>query len=78
MVSTSSGRFEKKIVAGARREARTRGGAPTPQVMMGADWLVELGPDGGDAGGRIVVAGAPREVAKKKTATEVVLAGMGG
>ncbi|HTQ04402.1 MAG TPA: excinuclease ABC subunit UvrA [Polyangiaceae bacterium] len=47
-----------------------------PQVMAGADWLIELGPDGGDAGGRIVAAGAPRDVAKKKTATGGVLAAM--
>jgi excinuclease ABC subunit A len=47
-----------------------------PQVMAGADWLIELGPDGGDAGGRIVAAGPPREVAKKKTATGGVLAAM--
>jgi excinuclease ABC subunit A len=45
-----------------------------PQVMAGADWLIELGPDGGDAGGRIVASGPPREVAKKKTATGGVLA----
>jgi excinuclease ABC subunit A len=44
-----------------------------PQVMASADWLVELGPEGGDAGGRIVAEGPPREVAKKKTATGVVL-----
>jgi len=49
-----------------------------PQVMAGADWLVELGPDGGDAGGRIVAAGAPRDIAKKKTATGGVLAAMAG
>ncbi|HWP06270.1 MAG TPA: excinuclease ABC subunit UvrA, partial [Polyangiaceae bacterium] len=47
-----------------------------PQVMAGADWLIELGPDGGDAGGRIVAAGPPRDVAKKKTATGVVLGEM--
>jgi excinuclease ABC subunit A len=44
-----------------------------PQVMASADWLVELGPEGGDAGGRIVAEGPPREVAKKKTATGSVL-----
>jgi len=49
-----------------------------PQVMAGADWLIELGPDGGDAGGRIVAAGPPRDVAKKKTATGGVLAAMVG
>jgi excinuclease ABC subunit A len=41
--------------------------------MASADWLVELGPEGGDAGGRIVAEGPPREVAKKKTATGSVL-----
>ncbi|HEX6272926.1 MAG TPA: excinuclease ABC subunit UvrA, partial [Polyangiaceae bacterium] len=44
-----------------------------PQVMASADWLVELGPEGGEAGGRIVAEGAPREVARKKTATAAVL-----
>ena len=44
-----------------------------PQVMASADWLVELGPEGGEAGGRIVAEGPPRDVAKKKTATGVVL-----
>jgi excinuclease ABC subunit A len=45
-----------------------------PHVMAGADWVIELGPDGGDAGGRIVAQGPPRDVAKRKTATGVVLA----
>jgi excinuclease ABC subunit A len=49
-----------------------------PQVMAGADWLIELGPEGGDAGGRIVAAGPPRDVGKKKTATGGVLAAMFG
>jgi excinuclease ABC subunit A len=49
-----------------------------PQVMAGADWLIELGPEGGDAGGRIVAAGPPRDVGKKKTATGGVLAEMFG
>ena len=48
-----------------------------PQVMASADWLIELGPDGGDAGGRIVAQGAPRDVAKKKTATGLVLGELG-
>ncbi|GAA3208704.1 hypothetical protein GCM10020256_05390 [Streptomyces thermocoprophilus] len=33
-------------------------------VVAGADWVVDLGPGGGDAGGRIVAAGAPAEVAR--------------
>ncbi|MET7473639.1 excinuclease ABC subunit UvrA [Streptomyces sp. NPDC005648] len=32
-------------------------------VVAGADWVIDLGPGGGDAGGRIVAAGTPREVA---------------
>ncbi|MBO1334586.1 excinuclease ABC subunit UvrA [Streptomyces sp. VRA16 Mangrove soil] len=32
-------------------------------VVAGADWVVDMGPGGGDAGGRVVVAGPPREVA---------------
>ena len=30
-------------------------------VIGAADWLVEMGPEGGDAGGRIVAAGTPRD-----------------
>jgi excinuclease ABC subunit A len=32
-------------------------------VIKTADWIVDLGPEGGDAGGRIVVAGSPEDVA---------------
>ncbi|HYW80493.1 MAG TPA: excinuclease ABC subunit UvrA, partial [Thermoguttaceae bacterium] len=32
-------------------------------VIKTADWLIDLGPDGGEAGGRIVVAGTPETVA---------------
>jgi len=32
-------------------------------VIKSADWIVDLGPDGGDAGGRVVVAGTPEQVA---------------
>lgn len=32
-------------------------------VIKTADWLVDLGPEGGDAGGEIVVCGTPEEVA---------------
>ncbi|MGL4513875.1 MAG: excinuclease ABC subunit UvrA [Lacipirellulaceae bacterium] len=34
-------------------------------VMRRADWLVDLGPDGGDAGGQIVAAGTPEHVAEQ-------------
>jgi len=32
-------------------------------VVKTADWIVDLGPEGGDAGGRVVVAGPPERVA---------------
>ena len=33
-------------------------------VIKQADWIIDLGPEGGDGGGEIVAAGAPEEVAK--------------
>jgi excinuclease ABC subunit A len=36
-------------------------------VVKTADWIVDLGPEGGDAGGEIVVAGSPEEVAAHPT-----------
>ncbi|MGW7418524.1 ATP-binding cassette domain-containing protein [Streptomyces sp. NPDC054813] len=33
-------------------------------VVAGADWVIDLGPGGGDRGGRIVAAGRPAEVAR--------------
>ena len=35
-------------------------------VIKTADWLIDMGPDGGDRGGRIVVTGTPEQVAKSK------------
>jgi excinuclease ABC subunit A len=32
-------------------------------VLKTADWIVDLGPEGGDAGGRLVAAGTPEQVA---------------
>jgi excinuclease ABC subunit A len=32
-------------------------------VIQSADWVVDLGPEGGEAGGQIVIAGAPESVA---------------
>ncbi|MGD0674215.1 MAG: excinuclease ABC subunit UvrA [Polyangiaceae bacterium] len=40
-----------------------------PDVIASADWVVELGPEAGDAGGRIVFAGEPRKLLRAKTAT---------
>jgi excinuclease ABC subunit A len=33
-------------------------------VIKTADWIVDLGPEGGDGGGQIVVAGTPEDVAR--------------
>lgn len=44
-----------------------------PWVLAGADHLVELGPDGGERGGRIVACGSPEKVARGKTPTAPVL-----
>jgi excinuclease ABC subunit A len=33
-------------------------------VLKCADWLIDLGPEGGDAGGRVVGAGTPEEIAR--------------
>ena len=35
-------------------------------VVKTADWIVDLGPEGGDGGGRIIAEGAPEEVAKSQ------------
>lgn len=33
-------------------------------VIKTADWIIDLGPEGGDGGGRIVVTGEPEEIVK--------------
>ena len=33
-------------------------------VLMSADWIIDLGPEGGEAGGKIVISGTPEEVIK--------------
>jgi excinuclease ABC subunit A len=35
------------------------------EVIKTADHLIDLGPEGGDAGGRLVAAGSPEEVAQQ-------------
>ena len=35
-------------------------------VIKNADWVIDLGPEGGDRGGEIVAEGPPREIAKSK------------
>jgi excinuclease ABC subunit A len=36
------------------------------EVIKTADWVIDLGPAGGDAGGRIIAAGTPEDVAAVK------------
>jgi len=33
-------------------------------VIKSADWIIDLGPDGGDAGGRIIASGTPEDIIK--------------
>jgi excinuclease ABC subunit A len=42
-------------------------------VLKAADWLVELGPEGGDRGGLLVAEGTPEEVAAGESPTAVFL-----
>jgi excinuclease ABC subunit A len=36
------------------------------EVIKTADWIIDLGPEGGDAGGEIVAAGTPEDIVKAK------------
>ena len=36
------------------------------EVIKTADWIIDLGPEGGDGGGEIVAAGTPEDIAKTK------------
>jgi len=38
-------------------------------VMRAADWVIELGPEAGEKGGRVVFSGTPAKLAKAKTWT---------
>ena len=46
-------------------------------MIKSADWIIDLGPEGGDAGGRVVAAGTPEQVARNSQShTGRYLAGM--
>jgi len=36
------------------------------EVIKTADWIIDLGPEGGDGGGEIVAAGTPEDIVKVK------------
>jgi excinuclease ABC subunit A len=36
------------------------------EVVKTADWILDLGPEGGGKGGRLVASGTPEDVAKSK------------
>src|SRR5205809_3234879 len=38
-------------------------------VIAEADWIIDLGPEGGDAGGRVVAEGSPQQVARSRSHT---------
>jgi len=40
------------------------------EVVKTSDWIVDLGPEGGDNGGEIVGSGTPEEVAKVPAPTQ--------
>jgi excinuclease ABC subunit A len=46
----------------------------SPDVMVSADWIIDLGPGGGGEGGRLIAEGTPEDVAKAQTPTGHVLA----
>jgi excinuclease ABC subunit A len=34
-------------------------------VMAEADWILDMGPEGGEGGGKLVAAGAPEQLARR-------------
>jgi len=46
-----------------------------PDVIACADWVIELGPEGGGAGGQIIFEGTPKQLPRAKTPTGRYFAG---
>ena len=47
-----------------------------PAMIAAADWVIELGPEGGKTGGRVIAEGTPAELAALETPTGRVLAAL--
>ena len=47
-------------------------------VIAEADWVIDLGPEAGTGGGRVVVTGTPETVVKSRSHTGVALKGVLG
>ncbi len=39
-------------------------------IIKSVDWVIDLGPEGGDMGGKIVAEGTPKQVSKIKRAIQ--------
>ena len=37
-----------------------------PDIILAADWIVDLGPEGGEGGGRVIAKGTPASIMKSK------------
>ncbi|OLS18806.1 MAG: UvrABC system protein A [Candidatus Heimdallarchaeota archaeon LC_3] len=39
------------------------------EIIKNADWIIDLGPEGGDKGGKVIATGTPRDIIKSNTYT---------
>jgi excinuclease ABC subunit A len=43
------------------------------EVIKSGDWIVDLGPEAGEAGGEVVATGTPEQIARVRTHTREIL-----